>query len=205
MRRSMAWMAGVLSLTAAVYFGTQLGAKPVPAAAPAPTRVALLNLRLVIRECNRYQQFTDGIKKQEQGYLDTIKAKQQQIDALQKQAEVLRGPELEAREAEIRDLGREIDNVKLDARKDLAVKGNDELAKIYVAVREAATRHARANHFNMVIHYEGPAEKEEVDNPALLMRNMNSGGCVPLYCDLAFDISAPVIDALNAAHKGGGK
>jgi len=200
----MAWMAGVLSLTAAVYFGTQLVAKPAPPAAPAQTRVAVLNLRRVIKNYDRYQQFIEEMKKQEQGYVDAIKAKQTQIEALTKQAELLQGPARDAKEKEMRTVQQEIENIKLDARKEMAAKGNDEMVKVFIAVRDAASRYAKANNFDLVLHFEGAGDEKEVDTSALVTKQINAG-CSPLYWNSSLDISGPVLDAVNAAHKRGDK
>src|SRR5436309_1572594 len=92
MKRSVTWMAAVVVLGTVAYVGSSLGAKPAPVpAAPTQTRVALLNLRWVIKNYTRYQDLIERMKKDEQHYLDALKQKQNQIEELAKRAENLQG------------------------------------------------------------------------------------------------------------------
>jgi Skp family chaperone for outer membrane proteins len=198
-------MVGVLSLAGAAYFASKLWAKPTPAGAPAQTRVAVLNLRLVIKQYDRYKQFIEAMKKEEAGYIEALKKKQKQADDLSKQADGLPGAAREAREQEISSLQRELENLKEKARREVSEKSAREMVAVYKLVREAATRYAKANNIDLVLHYEGAVEKDEIDSPALVLRNMNAPGCTPLYWDSSLDISNAVIDALNAEFKRAGK
>jgi Skp family chaperone for outer membrane proteins len=198
-------MVGVLSLAGAVYFASQLWAKPSPAGAPPQTRVAILNLRLVIKQYDRYKQFIEAIRKEEAGYIEAMKKKQKQADELGTQADGLPAAAREAREQEIRSLQRELENLKDKARKEVSEKSTREMVTVYKLVREAATRYAKANNIDLVLHYEGAIEKDEVDSPALVLRNLNAGGCTPLHWDPSLDITAPIIEALNTDFKREGK
>lgn len=201
-KRSMVLTVGVLSLGLAVWFASKLWADPAARpAASTQTRVAMLNLRWVIKNYSKYTAFIETMKKEEQKYVNEIKLKQAAIDKIAKEGERL-GPMdaagREAKEQEIRDLQRQIEDVKLKARKDMAQRGNDEMVKVYKEIRNASYRHAQANGFDLVFHFEGPGDEKEVDSPVLVMKNINAGGCVPLYWNSALDISGPVLKALNS-------
>jgi Skp family chaperone for outer membrane proteins len=187
----MAWMASVLALAAVAYFGSKLWAKPAPAGSPAPTRIALLNLRLVIKKYDRYQAFIAEIKATEKTYVEKLQAKQNEAEAAGKQGDTT-GVERIQKEAE---------EIKVEARKKVAGTANEQMVIVYRDVREAAARYAKEHNIDLVLHFEGPAEKDEVDSPTLVTRNMNAGGCVPLFWNPDLDISEPVLDALNKSYK----
>src|SRR5262245_19519049 len=105
----------------------------------------------------------------------------------------------------MRALQKDIEDIKETARKELTARGNDQMVKTYAAVREAAARYARANNFDLVLHFEGPADDKEADSPVLAMRNINSSGVVPLYWSSSLDISGAIVESLNAAHKRASK
>ena len=207
MNRSMVWLVGALSLGAAAYFGSKLWAQPAGGAvsrpaASATTRVAMLNLRWVIKNYAKYQQFIELMKKEEKKFIEEMQLKQKTMESLAKQAEAAQGAEREAKEQQIRNLQRDMEDYKLKIRKEVAQKSNDEMVKVYKEVRDAAYRHAQSNNFDLVLHFEGPADKAEVDSPVLVMRNINAGGCVPLYWNPSLDISGHVLNALNKAFGG---
>jgi len=202
----MAWPLGALSLGAAVYFGSRLGAQaPVKPAATTQTRIAMVNLRWVIKNYAKYQSFIDQMKAAEKMYIEQLTAKQKQLEAKAKEIEsgTVKPADREKAEQEVRNLQREMEDIKLKARKEVAQRSTDEMVKVYKEVRDAAWRHAQANGFDLVLHFEGPADKTEVDSSVLIQRNMNAGGCVPLYWNPSLDISGHVLNALNSSFKDG--
>jgi Skp family chaperone for outer membrane proteins len=197
----MAWALGFLSLGAAVYFGSRLGAQPsTRPAASTQTRIAMLNLRWVIKNYAKYQSFIEEIKTAEKTYVSQITEKQKQYESKAKDIEKMAPADRERAEQDLRNIQREVEDIKLKARKDVSQRSNDQMVKVYKEVRDAAFRHAQANGFDLVLHFEGPAETGEVDSPMLVTRNMNAGGCVPLYWNPSLDISGHVLKALNAAY-----
>ncbi len=204
MKKSMVLALSMLSLGVAAYFGSRLVGQ-TPAARPAATaqtRIAMLNLRWVIKNYAKYQSFIDQMKREEEGYLKQLQAKQTQIETKAKDAEKLSPQEREKVEIEVRNIQRDMEDIKLKARKDVTLKSNEEMVKVYREVRDAAYRHAQSQGYDLVLHFEGPADPKEIDSPALVTRNMNAGGCVPLYWNPSLDISGHVLNAINAAYKG---
>jgi len=201
-KRPMTWMVSVLSLGAAMYFGSKLWAQAARPAATAQTRVAMLNLRWVIKNYAKYQEFIEQMKAQEKDFIEQMTNKQKKLEALAKEVEPMpQGAAREAKEQEMRNLQREMEDLKLKVRKEVGQRSNDEMVKVYKEVRDAAYRHAQAQGFDLVFHFEGPADNKEVDSPVLVMRNINAGGCVPLYWNPALDISGHVLNTLNAKFK----
>jgi Skp family chaperone for outer membrane proteins len=197
----MTWLAAVVVLGSVAYVGSSLGAKPAPEKAAGPARVALVNLRLVIKQYTRYQEFITTMKKEEQRYLDQLTKKQKEIEKLAKSIEDATDDTRKEMEKKVKLLQREMEDIKEQAKAEVTEKSNNEMVAVYKDVREAATRYAKTNNIDLVLHFEGPAEKNEVDTPVLITRNMNAGGCVPMYWNPDLDVSQAVLDALNAKHK----
>lgn len=202
MKRSMIWLVGVLSLGTAMYTASKLwaqaGTKPA-----AQTRVAMLNLRWVIKNYVKYQSFIESMKGEEKSFVDEMGKLQKTLEAHAKAAEALpAGSSREAKEQEARNVQRQMEDLKRKVQKEVGQRSNDEMVKVYKEVRDAAFRHAQAYNFDLVLHFEGPADAKEVDSPMLVMRNINAGGCVPLYWNSSLDISGHVLAALNGALKG---
>src|SRR6185369_135409 len=112
-----------------------------PAATP-QTHVAMLNLRWVIKNYDKYKSFIEEMKVKEKKYLDELTAKQKLIEQKAKAAEALPADQREKVEVEVRNIQREMEDIKLKARKEVTTQSNDEMVKVYKEVRDAAYRHA---------------------------------------------------------------
>jgi Skp family chaperone for outer membrane proteins len=198
-------VAGVLTLGVAIYAGTRLGAQPPAAAHPAGagTRVAILNLRFVIKNYDKYKAFLEDVKRKDLAYVATLKAKSEKAESLKKERAKNPPPSpgrIEAIDQELTNLSRDVQDIQTKARKELAKLGMDEMVKVYREIRDATYRYADQNHIDLVVHFEGAADKDEMNSPVLIQRNFNLG-CCPLYWKQGLDISGSVLEALNAAYK----
>ncbi len=204
MKRTFTFVAGVLALGALAYAGGQLWAQgnaARPAAAP-QTRIALINLPYVIKNYEKYKNFLKDMKEEDKKYVEQIKAKQALADSKTKEAQAATdGATKDRLEQDIRNLKREVEDVATKARRDMQKKGSDMMVKVYKEIRDAAWRHAQGHNYDLVLHFEEASTKEEVDNPALIMRKMNGGGATPLYWNPSLDISGHVLHALNTSYK----
>ena len=206
MKRTVAFVAGVLTLGVAIYAGSRLVAQPPAAARPAGAgpRVALLNLRFVIKHYEKYKAFMETMKKKDEEYLTLIKSKNMQADKLQKEGQQpsLTPARREQIEQDLRNLRRDVEDLTAKARKEMAKQGSEEMVRVYKEIRGATYRYADANNIDLVLHFEGAADSQEMDSPVLIQRNFNVG-CCPLYWKASLDISSPVLAALNAAYRRG--
>jgi Skp family chaperone for outer membrane proteins len=203
--RTVAFVAGVLTLGVAIYAGTRLGAQPPAVAHPAGagTRVAILNLRFVIKNYDKYKAFLEDVKRKDQAYVRTIKEKNEKAESLKKEAAKTPPPSPQRREAieqELTNLSRDVQDITKKARTELARLGAEEMVRVYREIRDATYRYADQNHIDLVVHFEGAADKDEMNSPVLIQRNFNLG-CCPLYWKPGLDISGSVLEALNAAYK----
>jgi Skp family chaperone for outer membrane proteins len=204
-KRTVAIVAGVLSLGLALYVG-KVWAQTTPARpAGAPqTRVGLLNIRYVVKHYDKYKSFMDQMEEEDRKFTELMKGKQAQAEQIKKQLEKATGAEKENLEQQMRAIQRDAQDLTEKARREVAKRGNDEMVKVYKEIRDAAYRHAQSHNYDIVLHFEGAADNNERDNPMLITRNMNAGGAVPLYWNPQLDISAHVLHALNTAYRNAG-
>ncbi len=202
MKRTVALVAGLAALGVMGWLGSRLsaqqGAAPARPAAP-QTRIALLNLNYVIKGYKKYQNFQNEFKAKVMEHENMIKAKATQAETLAKD---LQNPSLdatkrEAMEKQIRDLKRDVEDMNASARQSLAKLNDEQMVILFKEVRDAAQRHAMANNFELVLHYNDATTQAEYDSAPNIARKMHSTGCMPMYWAQGMDISADVMHALN--------
>jgi len=197
-------VAGVLTLGVAIYAGSRLVAQPPAASRPAGagTRVALLNLRFVIKHYKKYMAFMEEIKKKDEQYVTAIKSKNMQADKLQKEAQQpgIPAARREQIDQDLRNLKRDAEDLTAKTRREAARLLNEEMIRVYKEIRDAAYRYADQNNIDLVLHFEGAADDKEMDSPVLIRRNFDVG-CCPLYWKANLDISYHVLTALNGRYQ----
>jgi Skp family chaperone for outer membrane proteins len=199
-KRTVTFVAGVLALGVVAYVGSRLWAQQPAGTRPAApqTRVALLNVRYVFKHYKKYENFIEGLKQKEKKFIETMKSKQNQLEAKNREYQTTQDPaKKEKLEQEIRDIQRTVEDERNKARRDATRELNEETVKIYKEIRDAAIRHAQQYNYEMVLQYEGAITREERDSPGLISRGLSAGGCYPLYWHQGLDISGHVLYALN--------
>jgi len=208
--RTVAIAAGV-ALALVAFVGSHASAQGQPGTAVPPvtrpatpqTKIALLNLTYVVKGYKKYQTFQNELKAKAMQYETGIKDKAARIETLTKEASnpATEGAAREAKEKEIRDLKRQIEDVQMAGRTELEKFQGDMMVQFYKEVRDASQRHALANGFELVFHYNDATTQADYDSPANINRKMNSSGLMPFYWAPGMDISAAVLDALNQHYK----
>jgi Skp family chaperone for outer membrane proteins len=199
-------LAVVAALGTLIYVGrlwAQQTAVSTPAMAAEPrTRIALLNLTYVVKNYNRYQAFQQEIKKAIEPYQQRDADKKKLAESLIKEREVQTTPadRRDVIEKQLRDLQHDIEENKMEAKKMLDKKSDEQLKILYMDVRGAAHRYALAHNFELVLHYNDATTEADYNSPANIARKMQSGACMPLYAAPGMDISNEVVAALNAAY-----
>lgn len=207
MKRSIGFIGGVLAVFLAAYVGTKLVAQTGTPAGTRPstpqTRIALINLPWVMKHYEKAKSFNDTMKSEGKKFDDQMAALRTQAEAVAKKLQQpgIDNAEKEKLEQEMKRLERDRQDLVEKARKDTGAKANAEVVKIYKEIRTAAWRHAQSAGYDMVLHYTGPTENGDYENPRFVLGNLQSGGCVPLYWNPSLDISANVLAALNAEFK----
>jgi Skp family chaperone for outer membrane proteins len=100
-------------------------------------------------------------------------------------------------ERDIRVARRLLEDDQEEARRKLTKLTDEQTIALYKRVREAATRYARANDLELVLHYNDATAPADLDIPANIHRKMQAPGCTPLYAAPGIDISKEIVAVLN--------
>jgi Skp family chaperone for outer membrane proteins len=203
-KRTVAIVAGVVTLGLALYVGGRLTADPgAPAeAGPAPTmKVRLVNLQYVIKNYKRTEALRNEHAEVFKQYDAQIKQLKDTIEGRQKQ---LTDPNLadkrDAIEKEIKRLQREMQDKTEEARTALDKKQGDLIVLVYKEVDDAVRTFARTSNIELVLHYNDAVLESDRNSAANIARKMSAGACMPMYMLPTLDISQEVVNVLNAKY-----
>ena len=201
MKRTVAIVAGVVTLGLALYVGGRLTADPgAPAeAGPAPTmKVRLVNLQYVIKNYKRTEALRNEHAEVFKQYDAQIKQLKDTIEGRQKQ---LTDPNLadkrDAIEKEIKRLQREMQDKTEEARTALDKKQGDLIVLVYKEVDDAVRTFARTSNIELVLHYNDAVLESDRNSAANIARKMSAGACMPMYMLPTLDISQEIVNVLN--------
>lgn len=204
MKRTLTLLACLVAVAVVVaaYGGSRLSAKAEAPARPAPPkqpRIAILNLRFIVKNYKKYKAFMEEVKRLDEKYVNEVKAKNKEADKLQKRlTETTDEEKREQIQKSLRRISNEIKEISESARKEMGRRGEKEMVLVYKEIRDVAIRHAKANKIDLVLKFNGAADKEERDSPILIKQNFNDGAC-PIYWEDSLDISEDILKALNDA------
>jgi len=203
-KRTVAIVAGVVTLGLALYVGGRLTADPgAPAeAGPAPTmKVRLVNLQYVIKNYKRTEALRNEHAEVFKQYDAQIKQLKDTIEGRQKQ---LTDPNLadkrDAIEKEIKRLQREMQDKTEEARTALDKKQGDLIVLVYKEVDEAVKTYAKQANLELIMHYNDAVLESDRNSAANIARKRSAGACMPMYMLPNLDISQDVVNALNAKY-----
>jgi Skp family chaperone for outer membrane proteins len=213
-KRTFAVMAGFAALGLMVYVGSHLSAQaPVAAAAPAQTRVAVINLLQVIKNYNKAKFYETELEGTLKPYRD--KAEKLKGDMIQWQnylSDPKNGPTItqeqrETGEKSVTNIKRQLEDLDKEARKAFGKKRELQVVQLYKEVDEAVKRYAAANGFHLVLSFGEPVNATDLFSAPNIARKLEGiqmgGACMPMYFADGMDISGPVVEGLNRAYPGG--
>jgi Skp family chaperone for outer membrane proteins len=198
-KRTVIVAAAVLALGMAAYV-SRLWAQQTAAAPEPRTRIALLNLSLVIKNYQKFNAFQDEIKHLLGPYQTTDTQLKQRLDALAKDAQTAPPDKREQIEGEVKELQRKMQDNKDAASKVVGKKQEEQLKILYWDVKDTAQRYAVGHNFEMVLHYNDAPPDEYWSGPNIA-RKIQNGALMPLYAVPGMDITNEVVDTLNAAYR----
>jgi Skp family chaperone for outer membrane proteins len=201
-KRTVAIVAGVVTLGLALYVGSRLTADPGGAAPPAPSmRLRLVNLQYVIKNFKRTETLRAEHTEMFKQYDAQIKQIKDLIDGRTKQ---MQDPQYagqrEAIEKEIRRLQREMQEKTEEARAALDKKQGELIVLVYKEVDEAVHTYAGQAGLEMVLHYNDAVLDSDRNSAVNIARKMSAGACMPMYLTPGLDISQDIVNALNAKY-----
>jgi outer membrane protein len=204
-------LAGMSALTLAIFAGRLLyaqnaqSASSTPAAAPKThTRVALLNLTYVVKNYKKFQTYQEELKKLVEPYQakDTSWKAEGEKLAKDAQAAGVTQEKREEIERKLRELQRNIEDNKQEVQKVLVKEQEKQLKTLYLDVYNVVSRYAQAHNYEMVLHYNDAVTQEDYWSAANIARKMQTGALMPMYMTGGLDISANVVQTLNANFSG---
>ncbi len=205
MKRTVAIVAGVVTLGLALYVGSRLTAQtgaPADAGAPAPTmRLRLVNLQYVIKNYKRMDTLRAENTELFKQYDAQLKLLKDTMDGRTKQ---LQDPQFadkrEALEKEVKRLQREIQEKTEDARVALDKKQGETIVLVYRELDEAVRTYARQSNLELVLHYNDAVLESDKNSATNIARKMTAGACMPMYMLPSLDISQDIVNSLNAKY-----
>lgn len=200
---------GLGALALGIYVGgvvwMQLPAEAAPTSSVAArTRVALVNLEEVFKNYRKFQVFKDQFKARADGYEQTLKQKQQRMEALQNE---YKKPETsqqrkEQIESEARSIKLEMEDVRQKAQKDLLKFNQDQVSILYREVDAVVREYAGSNGIDLIFRYSEDWNQETYNNPENIVRRLGTHHFWPMYYDKSLDITAQVVQILNSRYQG---
>jgi RNA polymerase sigma factor (sigma-70 family) len=172
-------------------------------AAPPRTRIALLNLTYVIKHCDEYQALQESVKKQASFFQERVKASHANIDKWRREIATpgLPADKKDWLERDIKAEQRKIQDDQEEARQKVAKLSDQQTIALYKKVKDAASRYARANAIDLVLHYsDASPDDPDYYSPQNVTRKFQVGASLPLYWQPDMDISRAVVRAMNAAY-----
>jgi Skp family chaperone for outer membrane proteins len=193
---------GLGAIALAGYFAGSAEAQQsnAPAAQPSVlgrTRVAFINLHEVLKHYHKYTAHREVLKAKDQEYVNTLKAKQQRLEALAKEAkdEKTTQARKEQIEKEAKQIQFDMNEIKAEAQKTLVKYHDENVAQIYREVYQVVTQYAQANGIDVVLRYNEDWG-EDYHTPQKVVGRM-SLPFFPMYYHPSLEITGPVRDELN--------
>lgn len=213
MKRTFGILAGLAALGGVAYLGSQLlaqnysappavpGGQPVQpaAAAPVQTRIALVNLSLVMKKYKKFESVQQELVSKQGAYKTQYETYNKDMTA--KQAEMAKPETSQLRRdqlaKDIKDIQRKVQDLEEDMKKVLGQLQADRMTQLYRDIEDAVGAYAKARNIELVLHYNDGIGQDKY-LPAFLSRRVANGACMPIYNVPGMDISDAVANMLNA-------
>ena len=201
MKRTLFLLVGVIALGTAIYTSTKLWAQ-TPAAVPSgtKTKVGVLNLTYVIKNYSKFKSYQDDLKRKVDPFQATDTSLKVEGEKIAKEAQLgtTAAPRRDDIEKRLKELTRLIEDNKAEAQKVLVKEQEAQLVTLYKDIRNVVDRYAVAQGYDLVFHYNDVITTEEYWSPPNIARKMQAGAAMPMYISGGVDISANVLQTLNA-------
>ena len=172
-------------------------AQPPPSAPP--VRTAVLNINKVLKNFNKAQQLNNQISMQVNMYGQQITERREKMVKLQADLQKAVDPaQRDAIEAQAKVLDREMQDIDLQAKKDISAKQGTIAVGIYKDIEGVIQRVAVANNFDLVMSYPDATVEGELYSQQNVVRKLASQAAIPIYYKAHIDISDAVVQTLNA-------
>jgi len=204
-KRTLFLLVGVVALGTAIYASSKLFAQPAAAVASGTkTKVGVLNLTYVIKNYTKFKRYQDDLKQKVDPFQAKDTAWKTQGETLAKDAQKpgTTATQREEIEKKLKELQRQIEDNKMEAQKVLVKEQEAQLVTLYKDIRTVVDKYAVAHSYDLVLHYNDVITTDEYWSPQNIARKMQAGAAMPMYISGGVDISANVLQPLNAGMGG---
>jgi Skp family chaperone for outer membrane proteins len=176
------------------------------AAGPNGTRIAVLNLAYVAKNCKKFVELQNEMKAELKTFQDRLEPLTKRLEALRKE---VMDPTNDAaaratKEQEARNVQQQIQQISEEAKNTLGHKEGEIFQAIYKELSQATSAYALAHDLELVLQYNDATNEVELNSAANIQRKVTSGQGIPLFIQQgAVDISGPIVELLNERHKPG--
>jgi Skp family chaperone for outer membrane proteins len=194
-KRKFTLYAGIAALVVAAYVGSRLRAQGTTGgrAPTLQTKVAVVNLPLVIKQYKKYQNYEKELETFAKGF----QAQEEQIKGKANIAKTDTKIPQEEKEQKLKEFQRQLEDLSMQFKKEFSKKQEMQLVTLYQEVEDMVKRVAVSNNFEMVLQYSDAIDAKDKNNPMIIQRKVLGGVCVPMYAAPGLDISELVYKNLN--------
>jgi Skp family chaperone for outer membrane proteins len=196
-KRKFGFITGIAALALAAYVGSRLSAQGAGAAPALQTKVAVVNLPMVIKNYEKYKHYEDQLRDFAKGFQTEDEKLKGNLLRIQNNTTM----SAEDKEQEGKKYTREREDLAMKFKKELAKKQEEQLVTLYQEVEDMVKRVAMANNFEMVLQYSDSPDPKDRNAPINILRKVQGGVCGPMYAAAGLDISKLVYDNLNWYYK----
>jgi Skp family chaperone for outer membrane proteins len=189
-------------IVGAAALGAVLCAGPVRAQAPQQTRVATVNMLVVMKGYKKFDIFRQEMETLAKPYKDEAKKLGDMYKGWKAVAEDPKKTEKERTDAQeyLVRLKRQMEDNSAQASKILGAREDEKVVQIYREIQDAVKRYALSNGIHVVMQYTEMTSEPEIYTAANIKRKLQSaqvGACTPMYIADGVDISQAVVSMLN--------
>ncbi len=169
------------------------------AAAPAPTKVGLIDMAFVFKNYDKFKAMREDLKTEIQGSDNQAKAMAGRIKTIQDQLKTFNdnSPEFLEKEKELAKYGSEFEAFRKVAQRDFLRKEAEIYKTVYMEVSDAVKLYAQHYKYAVILRFNRE-EIESSSNPETVLQSMNRQ---VVYFSTRDDITDSVLKYLNQKYQ----
>jgi Skp family chaperone for outer membrane proteins len=190
-----------------VYLGSQVWAQQgagqgaAVSREPLKTRIAVVNLRQVLKNYKKFKNAQEDIKKKIEQAQKEFKPLEDQVTVKQARLKVqdISNAEREQIERELKKLLTEGQDKKEEISKTIRTFAGEISIQIFKEIEDAVNLVATHNAIELVLTYNdfNKDERDNYYNPSSVQQKLMTAPLMPMYIDPRMDITSMVTDMLN--------
>jgi len=168
--------------------------------APAHSKVAVLNLSYVMKNCKKWDRFQSDYKGKIEAFDKKLRPLKDHLDEWSKELgklDVTAVDEKAEIEKKSRKTQQTIQDLGEEFKKTLADFEGATLTSLYNDVKNMAKRYAKSKGIELVMHFNDGTTEEEANTAQNIGRKMGHGALFPIYVGPGMDIGDEILELLN--------